>query len=215
MATIMKNEQCLGTDKGLVGYITKKTVSDCIAAQRTIATAIWVLTLTATIGFCLTTQAFSQTLSNRPELIVTEFAWTNAVNSDRHFDHKYVDSAPTAPIVFWTRIRATQEALDSLRQEGRFPIWHKWYVSCGATFRFDRSEDPIDAIDLRSAQREMLVQQLQVEVDNRGFFDWRTWSRKEAVSSCWYTIRVVDNRDSPLYCEELNDDCELTIKLGS
>ena len=39
MATIMKNEQCLGTDKGLVGYITKKTISDCIAAQRPIATA--------------------------------------------------------------------------------------------------------------------------------------------------------------------------------
>ena len=124
-----------------------------------------------------------------------------------------MDRGPTAPIVFWTKVQATKEALEFLRKDGRLPIWHQWFVSCGATVRFDGARDPIDVIDLGSIPGD-IIDQLQIEIDNRGYFDWRTWSRKERVSSCSYTIKVVDNKNSILYCEEIRDDCELTIKLG-
>ena len=215
MAIKSKNNQRSGRDKSLIGQATGRSSFNWLARQGFTAIAIRAVTLSTVVGFCVTAPAFAQAPPNRPELFITEFAWTNTVNSERNFDKKYVDRGPTAPIVFWTKVQATKEALDSLRKDGRLPIWHKWFVNCGATFRFDVSKDPIDVIDLGSIPRETAVQQLQIEVDNRGYFDWRTWSRKERVSSCWYTIKVVDNKDSILYCEEIKDDCELTIKLGN
>ena len=84
---------------------------------------------TTVIGFCVTAPVFAQDPPNRPELVVAEFAWTNTVDSEKNFDRKYVDRGPTAPIVFWTKVHATKEALDFLREDGRLPIWHKWFVS--------------------------------------------------------------------------------------
>lgn len=146
-------------------------------------------------------------------IVVTEFAWTNAVNSDKNFDKKYTERGPTAPIVFWTRVQAERDMLDTFKKQGRFPIWHKWYVNCGATFRFDRALDPTDVVDL-GVPIDRLLHQVESEVNSRGYFDWRTWSRKERVSSCQYTVRVVDNSNTILYCKEIEKDCELTIKLG-
>ena len=214
-----KNNERSGGDKSLIRQATGRSSFNSLAwqmaRQRFTAVAIRAVTLSTVIGFHVTAPAaFAQDPTNRPGLVIAEFAWTNTVNSEKDFDRKYVDRAPTAPIVLWTKVHATEEALQFLREDGRLPIWHKWFVSCGATVRFDVSQDPIDEIDLGSILRET-VEQLQTEVDNRGYFDWRTWSRKDNVSSCWYTVRIVDNRDSILYCEEIGADCELTIRLGN
>ena len=208
-----KKNKRFGGDRSLISQPTGRSRVHRLVRQSFAAVAIQAVTLSTVIGFCVTAPVFAQDPPNRPELVVAEFAWTNTVDSEKDFDRKYVDRGPTAPIVFWTKVHATKEALDFLREDGRLPIWHKWFVSCGATVRFDGSSDPIDAIDLGTIPGDMF-DQLQTEIDNRGYFDWRTWSRKERVSSCFYTIKVVDNKDSILYCEEIRDDCELTIKLG-
>ena len=167
------------------------------------------------VVLCASASTFAQEDLNGARLVVAEFAWTNVVNSEGNIDQRFDNRAPVAPIVFWTKVHGTRNAMESLRRENRLPIWHKWFVNCGSTYRFDRSIDPIDAIDLGDISTGSIVQELQIELDNRGYFDWRTWSKKERVSSCSYTVRVVDNRDSPLYCQEVNGDCEITIRLGN
>lgn len=182
---------------------------------RAIALAARLVVTHALIGLSVLGSAFAEDPLSTRRFVVSEFAWTNAVNSERNYVQKYRANAPsTEPIILWTRVRATPEAMDDLRGEGRLPIWHKWFVSCGSTDMFDGTTRPTDAIDL-SISREAVLLKLQTEVDSRGFFDWRTWSKKNRVSSCWYTIRIVDNRNRAVYCEELEADCVLTIKLNN
>ena len=176
-----RNNERSGGDKNLIGQATERSIFNWLPLQWFTTIVIQAATLSTVIGSCVTAPVFAQDPPNRPGLVIAEFAWTNNVNSERNFDEKYVDRGPTAPIVFWTKVHATKEALEFLREDGRLPIWHKWFVACGATVRFDVSRDPIDAIDLGGIPGEV-VEQLQTEVDSRGYFDWRTWSRKERVN---------------------------------
>ena len=204
-----------GRDKRLVYKIMGRSSFQWSAWNGVAAVTIRVTTICAIIGIFPTASTFAQDRVNGHRLVVAEFAWTNAIHSDGDIDRRIVNRDPVAPIVLWTRVHGANSALESLRKEDRLPIRHVWFVNCGSRYRFDELIDPIDVIDLGSVSTGTVIQQLQTEVDNRGYFDWRTWSRKESVSTCWYTVRIVDNQDSPLYCEEIKADCELTIKLGN
>ena len=151
---------------------------------------------------------------DRDQLYVSDFAWTNRVTGDRGFDKEFDGTAPISPITLWTRMVGSAKALDSLRAQNRLPIWHQWYVSCGAEVDFLDASRPIDEVDLR-IEGASTLNALEQEVRTRDFFDWRTWSKKEQVNGCRYTVRIVDNRDTPIYCEKLGGDCEITIRLSN
>jgi hypothetical protein len=146
-------------------------------------------------------------------LVVDKFVFTNDVRTNKEFDQKYGKSAPVSPIVLWTRIVGTQKALERMRAEGRLPIKHMWYHSCGSKVYADPEPVLVDEIDLDVGGLEQILDELQLEVNKRTYFDWRTWSRKEHVSNCWYQVLVVDNRNDPLYCTEIKGDCRLDITL--
>lgn len=203
---------CIG--KCFIGRVFTNLNFKWLAWQKVTTVSIRVVTTCTVIAFCLAEPSSAENQQKSRGLVVEKFAWTNAVKSNREFDIKYEHRVPNGPIVLWTKVRATKEALNSLREKGRLPIWHKWFVECGSTYEWVKTHRPIDAIDLGSGPREPILQKLQTEVDERGHFDWRTWSRKRNVSNCFYTVKVVDNKNTPLYCEEIKDKCELRIKLG-
>lgn len=150
----------------------------------------------------------------KDQLYVAEFAWTNRVTAERDIEQRFTDTAPVAPIMLWTRMVGSAKALDLLREQNRLPIWHQWYVSCGAEVDFTGAARPIDEVDLR-IEGTAILDALAQEVRSREFFDWRTWSKKERVTGCRYTVRIVDNRADPIYCEKLDGACEISISLGN
>jgi len=151
---------------------------------------------------------------DKGQLYVKDFAWTNRVTADRTIDLEFTEVAPISPITLWTRIVGSQKALDILRAENRLPIWHQWYVSCGAEVDFLSASQPIAEVDLQ-IEGSSVLDKLETEVQMRNFFDWRTWSQKENVNGCRYTVRIVDNRADPIYCEKLDGECVLTIELSN
>ena len=161
------------------------------------------------------TQVASQAAGQgKDQLYVAEFAWTNRVTAERGIEQRFTDTAPVAPITLWTRMVGSAKALDMLREQNRLPIWHQWYVSCGAEIDFTGASRPTDEVDLR-IEGTAIMDALAQEVRAREFFDWRTWSKKERVSGCRYTVRIVDNRADPIYCEKLGGACEISISLGN
>ena len=212
MATKSNSTDCANRNLCSVGRPVERDAIYWAARQEEMLLLFRTIMICTVIGFFAAPPTFAERQPNRNEIVITEFAWTNNVDSKRNHETRYETYGPTAPIVFWTKVRANREALKFLSDDGRLPIWHKWFVSCGSTVQFDGKTDPIDAIDL-GIPSESLIQQLEIEIKNNGYFDWRTWSRKENVSSCWYTIRIVDNKNNPLYCGEVNDDCEFSIRL--
>ena len=151
---------------------------------------------------------------DKDQLYVAEFAWTNRITADRGIEQQFTETAPVAPITLWTRMVGSAKALDLLRTQNRLPIWHQWYVSCGAEVDFTGASRPTDEVDLR-IEGPAIMDALAQEVRSRDFFDWRTWSRKERVTGCRYTVRIVDNQADPIYCEKLDGACEITITLGN
>ena len=213
MTTKSYNNDCFGRDKCIIDRIIGMPSFNWLVRKGIIAVTVRAVTICVAIGFCMTAPALAEEQSNSDGIFVAKFAWTNKVNSERNFEEKYVDRGPNAPIMFWTKVHARQDALESLSKEGRLPIWHQWFVSCGDEYLVDQLEKPIDAIKLGNISSETIVPKLQSEIKKQGYFDWRTWSEKENVSSCWYRVKVVDNKNKILYCKEIEKSCELTIKI--
>ena len=188
-----------------------------LAARRVFALACAFAALCALASLAAaqdsTQQAARTADRDKDQLYVAEFAWTNRITDDRSFEKQFEDTAPVAPITLWTRMVGSVEALDLLRAQNRLPIWHQWYVSCGAEVDFTGAAQPIDEVDLR-IEGAAILDALAQEERARKFFDWRTWSRKERVTGCRYTVRVVDNQADPIYCETLGRACEISISLG-
>jgi hypothetical protein len=138
-------------------------------------------------------------MAAEPLVQVEEVTWTGAVR-DLQFTNRYPDGslAPAAPIYLWTRMRASRPALAQLQSEGKLPIRHRWIRYLGTEPSVDTIK-PTDQIGL-SVGTSDLVRQLQQEVDDRGWFDWRTWSGKENVRPGKWRVDVVYKTGAPVLC---------------
>jgi hypothetical protein len=103
----------------------------------------------------------------------------------------------SGPLVFWTRLEGRQDALASLRDEKKLPIRHRWWRRSGpfnSPEPAELSHDLALELDLPlSAGTPEAAPLLAREVDERDFFDWRTWSSRSAVRPGTYCVDVVFN----------------------
>lgn len=122
---------------------------------------------------------------------ITEAVWTDQVSSaDKQYAARYGKSVPLRePLYFWTRVKGHAEALERLRTEGKLPIRHEWLKLLGPEWIYDNTGEPLDAIAL-SVGRDDQLAQLQLELQNRSFFDWRTWSKKDNITRGWWRVSV-------------------------
>lgn len=130
---------------------------------------------------------------------VSEVAFTSQLQG-REVTGRYSDgsTAPVAPIIFWSRLEGRETALATLRDKHKLPIRHQWRRYAGWQEAFEDRE-PIDEMAL-DVGRDTVLAGLQLEFTNRGFFDWRTWSRKDVLSPGVYTVVVVYADGTPVPC---------------
>lgn len=158
--------------------------------------------------FMLSESAQAQT---KTLLTVTDIVWTDGVTEDKNPQSIYADGSTISvskPLFLWIKVRGEQKAFDSLKKKRRLTIEHKWtYNYLGwHTDRIDVSigrNPPIDDDTL-----EKLAQELEVN----GYFDWRTWSKKEQLVPGEYSVVCVDGFDQPLRCSQAVS-CHKTIHL--
>jgi hypothetical protein len=129
---------------------------------------------------------------------VADAAWTSNV-ANLQFTDRYGngETMPQSPIYLWTRMKASERALAQLRTAGKLPIKHYWrrYVGTGTDL------EKLDAISLGVGNPEV-VRGLEREVTENGYFDWRTWSKKDHVRSGGWEVRIVYNDGKPVLCAD-------------
>ncbi|WP_374650556.1 hypothetical protein [Dongia sp.] len=148
-------------------------------------------------------------------LYIAAFAITRnpvAVQSPDPLPGEVSPVAARVPIGLWTKLAGNQAGLDRLRK-GRFELFHLWTQDCGILG--DTSSTTVEgekklAVNGRKAW-QLIAADLQPEVDDTGYFDWRTVSEREFLVSCRYTIKIVDERGAPLPCPGHSAGCEVTF----
>lgn len=156
---------------------------------------------------CLAILWLGSAAAAEPTIEITQWAWTNGIH-DRQYEKRYGATAPLAPLYLWMRIRGGQAALDRLEADGRLPIYHQWFRDAIYGTSAEGASAMIDNIKLEAGRREILGS-LQREVDRRGYFDWRTWSRKDNIRRGNWRVRVVYGDNRPVLCG--GKPCEFVI----
>jgi hypothetical protein len=115
------------------------------------------------------------------------------------------------------KVRGEERALEKLMQDHKLPIRHKWFRYIGTRPYFDSTKEPTDAIestdtiDLLSMDRHEVLSELNTELNNQGFFEWRVWSGKQEkdVRIGWWRVDVVYADNKPVLCGK--DPCSYNI----
>lgn len=151
--------------------------------------------------------AVPATVSAAEDLVIGKHAvWARSVGG-RTPGPGHTGSAPHAPLYFWMTYEGSGAALRHLREQGAFPIRHRWSVAVGDEFDI---EVPDEAFTERlsvplavGSDSPAVVGRLANEaaVTPRGTFSWRTWSRKGSVSRGVWRVEVLYDDDTPVRCE--------------
>lgn len=146
-------------------------------------------------------------------IVVKQTAWTNHVDKkSRQVEKTYQNTAPVAPLYLWMRVTGGEAALAQLKEEGKLPIRHKWFLERLIGTTPEGVTTMLDDINI-PAGANRLLEQLQYEVNQRGFFDWRTWSMKEHIRRGLWRVRVVYADGEPVLCGQENVPCEFAIRV--
>lgn len=110
-------------------------------------------------------------------------------------------------LYLWMKIKGDQKALDLLRKGKKIGIIQKWKYQYYGT-----QTDPIDVSIGRNKLNTEVINKLQQEIDQRGYFDWRTWGKKNNLKAETYTVEFVDDFYDPLNCSQ-SLPCTMSIKI--
>lgn len=159
-------------------------------------------------GLCL------YTTENHAEdslITVTEAVWTNGIDNMKNPKKTYEESAyDVKELYLWMRIQGQEDALEILDSQGKLPIQHLWIYSTGLSQIPTGNIKPIDVIDLSVGKKDKL-DKLRLEVKERGFFDWRTWSMKKNITRGWWFVKILYADNSPVLCND--QPCEYAIEV--
>lgn len=146
-----------------------------------------------------------------PFITVSEAIWTDGIDKNKNPVHKFEENIEgLRQLYLWTRVQGEEEALSYLKEKGKLPILHQWYVYLGPDPRFEETLDLTDAVKLNVGGKDML-KKLDWQLRQMGYFDWRTWSSKRNVRPGWWKVRVVYSDGEPVLCGD--DKCEYVIEI--
>jgi len=150
------------------------------------------------------------------DLIQVEDArWCNGVAGDTRQCQGAVAASSTEPaalhykpLYLWTRISGKESAISKLERCGKLPVYHKWYVikyyGAGKEKAQLIDEIPLCAGGEKHEGRCRSVAQvadlLRLELRERGFFDWTTWSYKKRVYRGSWQVRLLYNDNTAVMC---------------
>lgn len=142
---------------------------------------------------------------------IASHEWTDQVTEDRQHGRAFTETAPVAPLNLWMLVKASPGALKALAERGKLPIFHQWFRLAIAGTSAEGATEMIDSIAL-DAGRPDLLRQLGLEVERRGFFDWRTWSRKDNIRAGTWLVRIKYADNTPVRCGGQPCEFRITVK---
>lgn len=153
----------------------------------------------------------SPSMAEPPLITISEAVWTNGVDNNKNPMKRYEDSVEgNRQIYLWTKLQGEDEALSYLKNRGKLPIRHQWYVYLGPDPSFEETMEPIDAVRLTVGGKDVL-QKLNWQLQEKGHFEWRTWSAKKNTRPGWWKVKIVYSDGEPVLCED--DPCEYFIEI--
>jgi hypothetical protein len=121
-------------------------------------------------------------------------------------------TAQQGPLYLWTRIKGSTKALAILEAAGKLPINHSWYYFPGGVYGGREDAIQTDAIDLSDSRADK-IKALRLELAQRTFFDWRTWSMKEHVHRGYWAVTLMYADGDPVRCGYRNVECTFRIEV--
>jgi len=153
----------------------------------------------------------NETQAENSLITITEAVWTSGVDDMKNPKKIYEETASSVQKLYlWMRIQGKEKALEVLDSQGKLPIQHLWIYSTGMSQVDAGSLKPIDAIDLTVGKKDK-INKLRLEVNERGFFDWRTWSMKRNITRGWWLVKILYADKTPVLCND--QPCEYAIKV--
>lgn len=153
--------------------------------------------------------------TNRFMIEIAEAVWTREVDPATRKPSASLQSSPArTPLTLWMRIKGYPEAIHQLEHAGKLPIKHRWFRESFSGVTAEGITEMTDSITLSAGKKELLAG-LRHETEQRGFFDWRTWSTKSNTGKGRWSIAVVYADNTPVLCgEETRKPCRyfITVK---
>lgn len=178
---------------------------DSICTARVDAVSAEVASASASIG----------ETSNRFMIEIAEAVWTREVDpATRKPSASLQSSLARTPLTLWMRIKGYPEAIRQLEHAGKLPIKHRWFRESFSGVTAEGITEMTDSITLSAGKKELLAG-LRHETEQRGFFDWRTWSTKSNTGKGRWSVAVVYADNTPVLCgEETRKPCRyfITVK---
>ena len=172
-------------------------------------------TMIALVGALLLVPSVAKAVSDLPdEILVVDVAFTSRVDGRDPVD-RLTSPASVVPLNLWVRVIGDANALKRLSKNG-LPLKHIWfYVGPAGILNLGEATFK-DEIPLHVGRVEELIQKLDQEVQQKGSFDWRTWSRKQNLPEGRWAVRIVYANNVPVRClsnGEIIDECFLAIDI--
>jgi hypothetical protein len=158
----------------------------------------------------LAIQSPRSALAEEARLTVAEAVWTSGID-ERDHGAVYDRTAPVGPLYLWMKVKGSNWALQSLQEAGKLPIYHQWFRHSIIGVSAEGVTTMIDNIRIPAGDPS-LADQLETEISNRGFFDWRTWSMKDHIKQGKWVVKVVYADGTAVLCEG-DQACEYAISV--
>lgn len=129
---------------------------------------------------------------------VQEVIWTTGIDENRNYTDRLQGSGSPGPLYLWMQVMGGQEALAQLRENGELPLRHKWFRIIGSIVAPNRSHSLTDEINLTIGGRDEIIHKLEMELAEKRYFDWRTWSMKQNIRPGRWEVWLVYADNTPV-----------------
>lgn len=138
------------------------------------------------------------------ELEVLEAVWTTRIDTNALKPGNRVKAhSPDRPLYLWLHLKGGKKALDYMETRGEIPIRVHWLKVSG------RNLSLIDDVDISIDKKYM--KKLKREFQQRGFFDWRTFTEKINTRPGWIMLKIFYIAGSPILCAQ--NPCKYEIEV--
>ncbi|MDQ6961034.1 MAG: hypothetical protein Q9M28_00690 [Mariprofundaceae bacterium] len=156
-------------------------------------------------------------LCAKPLLEIIDLAWCSGISSHQNLQesnkpigfYRSGHAPKHAKLYLWMKVQGGQKALDRLKDGKSLRIVQKWQ----RLVHFQTKTERIKVSIGKKSLSQQTLRRLQHEVNERGYFDWRTWDSKKNFDAKKYTVSFSGYKRKQLDCQDsLNCPMEINIQ---
>lgn len=142
--------------------------------------------------------------SGKPSHMVVDWAVAPDVRDLCPTERLSATIAAAGGVTVWMRSAGNTAALERLKLQKRLPLRHVWARKSGTRWRVVDTME-VTGTTVSSAQ----IDGLGREAAERGFFDWRTYSRKNNLRRGDWKVTIIDRLGERVTCRDSGAPCEI------